>query len=335
MKKLLGITALLTALFCMAGAAIAAQAQTKLTIYSAPFGRTGYIMGSACEDIIKRSSTGISITQEEGFGMIYNIKKLESASKEERKGMIIMGTLTSMWQAQSGKPPFKKKTVPDMRILFNMYLSTSLFMTRDPNIKSVEDFAGKIVAIGQKSQDVYGTFLWDHINVGYNMGNKVNVQWIGNAAAISSFKDGLANVSVADVLNNAVTGEAVAGPASLELQASFDDVRFIGSSKEALDRVIAKTGIPYTIVSMPAGTFANQTETILTLGTPNFWAASLEMPEDVAYGFVKAIIDNVGAFETYHAAGRLITREALCYGLSKEMLHPGAYRAYKEAGLMK
>lgn len=333
MKKLFKSLVVLALVLCIPGSAIAAEA--KLTIYSSPFGRTGYVMGSACEDIIKKAKVGISLGQQEGFGMIYNIKKLEGASPEERKSIIVMGTLTSMWQAQNGQPPFKKKTALDMRVLFNMYLSTSMFMTRNPQIKSVPDFAGKVVAIGQKSQDVYGTFLWDHINVGYGIGKKVNVQWIGNAAAISSFKDGLADVSGADVLNNAVTGEAVGGPATLEMEASYPDVRFLGSSREALERVIAKTGIPYTIVSIPAGTFKNQDDTILTLGTPNFWAASTEMPEDVAYTFVKAIIDNVDAFKTYHAAGRLITKEALCYGMSKELLHPGAYRAFKESGLIE
>ncbi len=333
MKKLLKALAIWTLVLCIPGSAIAAEA--KLTIYSSPFGRTGYVMGSACEDIIKKANVGISIGQQEGFGMIYNIKKLESASPEERKSIIIMGTLTSMWQAQNGKPPFKVKTAEDMRILFNMYLSTSMFMTRNPQIKSAQDFAGKVVAIGQKSQDVYGTFLWDHIEAGYGMGKKVNVQWIGNAAALSSFKDGLADVSGADVLNNPVTGEAAGGPATMEMEASYSDIHFFGSSKEALERVIKKTGIPYTIVSIPAKTFKNQDETILTLGTPNFWAASTAMPEEVAYTFVKAIINNVDAFQTYHAAGRLITKEALCFGMTKDLLHPGAYRAYKEAELMK
>lgn len=332
MKALFKSLALFALALCLPASAAAVEA--KLTIYSSPFGRTGYVMGSACEDIIKKADVGISVGQQEGFGMIYNIKKLESASPAERKEMIIMGTLTSMWQAQNAQPPFKEVAATDMRVLFNMYLSTSMFMTRNPDIKGVPDFAGKVVAIGQKSQDVYGTFLWDHINVGYDIGKKVNVQWIGNAAAIASFKDGLADVSGADLLNSSLTGQAIGGPATLEMQASYSDVRFLGSSREALERVIAKTGIPYSIVSVPAGTFKNQDEEILTLGTPNFWAASVEMPEEVAYTFVKAIIDNVDAFKTYHAAGALITKEALCHGMSKDLLHPGAYRAFKEAGLI-
>lgn len=319
----------------LVGATAAMAANDTLTVISAPFGKTGYIMGSACEDIIKKSDSGLKITQEEGYGMFYNLKKLHAADPEARKTMIIMGTLTSMWQAQNGKAPFKSPIATDMRILFSMYNSDSCFMSREENVKSIPDLVGKTVAIGKKSQDVYGTFLFDHIDAGYGLADKINVQWVGNASALSSFKDGLSDAAGADILSNPVTGEVVPGPAAIEVEASFDDVHWFGSSREALDRVISKTGIPYTIVTVPAGTFKGQKEDFLTLGTPNFWGASLEMPVDVAYRFVSTIIKHVAEFETYHAAGKLITKEALCYGLTPDQLHPGAYRAFKEAGLMK
>ena len=319
----------------LAGSSVAMAANDTLTIISAPFGKTGYIMGSACEDIIKKSGSGLKITQEEGYGMFYNLKKLHAADPEARKTMIIMGTLTSMWQAQNGKEPFKSPIATDMRILFSMYDSDSCFMSRDKDVKSIPDLVGKTVAIGKKSQDVYGTFLFDHIDAGYGLADKINVQWVGNASALSSFKDGLSDAAGADILSNPVTGEVVPGPAAIEVQASFDNVNWFGSSREALEKVIAKTGIPYTIITVPAGTFKGQNEDFLTLGTPNFWAASLEMPEDVAYRFVSTIIKHVDEFKTYHAAGQLITKQALCHGFTPEQLHPGAYRAFKEAGLMK
>lgn len=334
MRSILKKASLFAAALFFAGVTTAHAASDTLTIISAPFGKTGYIMGSACEDIIKKSGTGIKITQEEGYGMFYNLKKLHAADPDAKKTMIIMGTLTSMWQAQNGKYPFNAPIATDMRILFAMYNSDSCFMSKDPKIKSIPDLVGKTVAIGKKSQDVYGTFLFDHIDAGYGLADKINVQWVGNSSALSSFKDGLSDAAGADILSDPVTGEVVPGPAAIEVQASFDNVNWFGSSQEALDNVIKKTGIPYTIVKVPANTFKGQTEEFLTLGTPNFWGASLEMPEEVAYQFVSAIIKNVDQFKTYHAAGNLISKKSLCYGFTKDQLHPGAYRAFKEAGLM-
>ena len=152
------------------GASVSMAAGEALTVISAPFGKTGYIMGSACEDIVKKAGSSLKITQEEGYGMFYNLKKLHAADPEARKGMIIMGTLTSMWQAQNGKAPFKEPVATDLRVLFAMYNSDSCFMSRSEDVKSVPDLVGKTVAIGKKSQDVYGTFLYDHIEAGHGLG---------------------------------------------------------------------------------------------------------------------------------------------------------------------
>lgn len=334
MKKAARIFGLaLCALFLGSGLAMATG--ETLTFISAPFGKTGYVMGSAIEDIVKKANVGINVTQEEGYGMFYNLKKLNAAEPDAKKTLVIMGTLTSMWQAQNGKEPFTEPVCKDMRVLFAMYDSDSCFMSRDADVKSIPDLVGKTVAIGKKSQDVYGTFLFDQISAGYDLAKKINVQWVGNASALSSFKDGLAQAAGADILSNPATGEVAPGPAAIEVQASFDNVNWFGSSREALDRVIEKTGIPYTIINVPANTFKGQTEAFLTLGTPNFWGASLDMPEDVAYTLVKTIIDHVGEFQNYHSAGKLITKESLCYGFTPDQLHPGALRAFKEAGLIK
>jgi TRAP-type uncharacterized transport system substrate-binding protein len=45
------------------------------------------------------------------------------------------------------------------------------------------------------------------------------------------------------------------------------------------------------------------------------------------------IIENVGMFKEYHALGKLMSRESLAYGVDPSKIHPGALRAYKEAGL--
>ena len=69
----------------LVGATAAMAANDTLTVISAPFGKTGYIMGSACEDIIKKSDSGLKITQEEGYGMFYNLKKLHAADPENHE----------------------------------------------------------------------------------------------------------------------------------------------------------------------------------------------------------------------------------------------------------
>lgn len=334
MKKL---SALAVAFGLILATSVAAYAETaKIKIVSAPFGRHLYTMGAACEDLAKKYMPDLDISVEEGFGMVYNMKKMDSLSKEERAETITLASDLSLWQAALGLPPYPKKmNIGDFRVLCSLMGSISFFMSLDPEIKSIPDFEGKTVAIGTKAQDLYGEFLWNQINLGYDMGKKVRMQWVGNAAAVSNLKDGLADVCPAGIVNNPVTNALIGEPSTLEIEASFDKVSWIGSSKEALAKTAKANNSPIKTYTIPAGSFKGQTEDVYTHGSLQQWAASTEMPEEVAYKFVKMVIEHVGKFKDYHAAGGLMTRESLTYGITPENVHPGAYRAYKEAGLMK
>jgi hypothetical protein len=55
----------------------------------------------------------------------------------------------------------------------------------------------------------------------------------------------------------------------------------------------------------------------------------------VAYEVTKLIIKNVSSFKDYHNLGKLMSKKALPIGWSPDRIHPGAVKAYKEAGLLK
>ena len=60
-----------------------------------------------------------------------------------------------------------------------------------------------------------------------------------------------------------------------------------------------------------------------------------EFPEDVAYEVTKLILDNIDKFGEYQATGKLMSPEGLVYGWDEKDIHPGALRAYREAGVIK
>lgn len=320
----------------IAGFAVnALAAPYSVTITSAPFGRHVYAMGAACEDISKKFAPNLNISVEEGFGLVYNYKKLEASTAAEKTHMIILGSDVSLWQAQNGVAPYPQKMAKDVKVLCNLFSSVSFYMSRNLKIRSLADLDGRSIAIGNKSQDLFGTFLWDQINIGYDMGKKTRVQWVGNSAALSSLKDGLVDAAPAGVVSNPVTKEIMGDPTTIEIEASYDNVSWFGCSSEALTKVATETQSPIKIFTIPANSFKGQTEEILTHGTLNLWAASEQLPEEVAYEFVTMIITHVEKFKDYHANGKLISKESLAFGWTPEQLHPGAYRAFKDAGLMK
>ena len=64
----------------------------------------------------------------------------------------------------------------------------------------------------------------------------------------------------------------------------------------------------------------------------NVWVASANFPHVYAHEIIKMVIDK---FAGFHALGKLMSPGALAFGWPQEDIHPGALRAYKEAGIIK
>ncbi len=93
--------------------------------------------------------------------------------------------------------------------------------------------------------------------------------------------------------------------------------------------------LPYSAYTLQPNRVPGLNQPItVSMGTVG-WFAYLSFPEEQVYQLTKVIIKNVDRFAKYHSIGGLMTKEMLCYQFTPEETHPGAYRAYKEAGLMK
>lgn len=87
----------------------------------------------------------------------------------------------------------------------------------------------------------------------------------------------------------------------------------------------------YTI---PAGSYKNQAEDIVTLALGAMVITSESLPEEVGYMLAKSIAANIDEIRGVHSAMKQLTPELL---VSQTTLpfHPGAKRAYVEMGLLK
>ena len=62
---------------------------------------------------------------------------------------------------------------------------------------------------------------------------------------------------------------------------------------------------------------------------------SANFPDEYAYEIIKMVIANIDKFAEFHALGKLMSPGALAFGWPQEQIHPGALKAYKEAGIIK
>lgn len=307
--------------------------KAEIDFLGSSFGTSSYILGVAYEDIARRFYPDLEITTRETPGLIYNFRRLTTLSPEEKRRTVFTAYDGLVWLARQGKEPFPQKIEDPIKLLFNVPAMATYFMTRDKSIKSIEDLAGKRVAIGTRTQLGWGAHPYAYLTAGAGLDN-VNVQWVGLSAALSAFKDNLVHAMPSGVYLNPVTKQVVPDPQTEEILSIGFDVRFLSpGSLEAVERIAAVTGLQHHI-ELPPGTLKGQEDPIIANMGLTYYACAPELEEDAAYHFVKMMIENVDKVRSYHSLGRLMTKESLAYGMTKDNLHPGAYRAFKEAGLV-
>jgi hypothetical protein len=120
-----------------------------------------------------------------------------------------------------------------------------------------------------------------------------------------------------------------------ELLATEKDLNYVGPTEEALNRVKAKTGLPTVPYLIQPDVVKGMSESITVGMNVAFWGVDKSFSEEAAYQITKELIANVDKFANYHALGKIMTKEMFCWKLESADLHPGAYRAYQEAGLME
>lgn len=66
---------------------------------------------------------------------------------------------------------------------------------------------------------------------------------------------------------------------------------------------------------------------------PDYVAVHKDFPEEAAYEYVRLVIQHLEDVNKTGGIASIFTREFLPYGIDN--MHPGAARAYREAGLLK
>ena len=313
-------------------ATAADRAPVTVNLIAAPFGTGSYVISSALEQISKKHPW-LRIVSSESPGFVYNYKKL--ANEPELQKTTIMGSGSAVAAlAQRGEKPFDKK-YPPIKLLANYNLVAVWLATLDQNIKTVNDLQGKKVALGQAPQINWAVEPKAVINVGYGIPlDRINIQYAGVKGAVAALLDGTVDAAVVGGYLDPEKGQVALSPQTMEFVASGRKIRHLGWTADAVKKTAA-TGIPISPFTLPAKSFDGLNEALPILVDNAAWVASPNFPEDLAYEITKLIIDNVDKFADFTAIGKLMSRGALRFGWAPQDIHPGALRAYKEAGILK
>jgi TRAP transporter TAXI family solute receptor len=291
-----------------------AQAQPKsLTIGTASVGGTYFIYGGVVASLVTEK-TGINVSTQQTQGPNQNLLLVDSKAIE--LGMVTMGVALHGW---NGTGWANGKKYQNSRALFPMYDTPFHFITTEKTgITSVKQMEGKNVGVGPRAgtPGTYFPLMFEALGI------KNTIRYGGASDMASQLGDGLLDVFAF------AAGVPISAFSELEAQRPVKFITFTDDELKTLQEKIPELS-PSVI---PKGTYKNLTEDHKTVGLYNFAIAHKDLPDDVAYQIVKAVLDNNDAMVKGHSAAK----ETLAQNADKNTFlpfHPGAIKYYKEKGI--
>jgi uncharacterized protein len=315
------------------GFANPALAQVKtVDLITGPFSTGSYVLGNALEQISKSTHAPVTVSASETPGLVYNAKKLTGDPAMSKHTMMAF-TSGINYLAINGEKPFGKK-LPSALLIANYNLGSVWLATFDKNIKGPKDLIGKRIALGTPPQILWTIEPRLIIKNGWHLADKITIETLGTSQAAQALLNGTVDAAVIGGYANPETGKFLPSPQTVQLLASGRTLYHIPWTADAIKATIA-SGVPLIEGQIKAGAVQGLDKPMVTFYDAIAWAAYPNFDEEAAYQVTKMIIQNVGSFAKYHALGKLMSRAVLPYGWPENRIHPGALRAYREAGILK
>jgi len=298
------------------GLAAAVMAQEYVSIATGGTGGTYYPIGGAMAKAVSGEGSGIQATAETGNASVANINLVT-------KGEIALAFVqndTCYW-AYNGQHMFSEplKNLRAVTALYPEHLQ--LIVTKESNIKTLDDLKGKRVGVGAPGSGVEADVqaLFQLAGLKYE---DMKVDFLDFGATTNRFKD-----------NQIDAGFVVAGypTASIMDLANTKDVTLVNFDDQFMDGLVKAH--PYFVPdAVPAGTYQGIDGETRTPAVLAILITHDQVSEEVIYNFTKALFENLDTVQAAHAKAREITLESALNGLTVP-LHPGAAKYFQEKGL--
>jgi len=290
------------------------------------FGGTFYTQGAAFAELYNRGRTeGDKCVVQTSDASIHNAEQLDRSELE-------FGFMASNWigRAKDATAPFTRKIA--LRVVAPANAGPMFFakLASSP-IASVADFEGKRVAVGPK-----GSGMEQHIHTIFGV---LDISFDSFTPIYTSFADGADALIAGEI--DAQFHPPIPNKVITDLSARAD-IRVIPYTPGQLDRILAAVPF-YRAVNMEKGVFRGVTEDSAQVGVINVVVTHERVPEPLVHDMAKAIVENLDKLPAMNPLFKglknlfepLRTNGAAAFEFGGVALHPGAARAYREAGYLK
>ena len=326
-------TALATAAVVALAAPAQARDEVRVPSLTAPFGAGITEQVVIFERLIANRHPWLRLVAQESPGFVYNIKEM-AKNKKRHQTTTVWSSTGGIWAAETAQEGFFKESISgdNFRWIVTRSSNCIWFTTLDPDIKSIEDFSGKRVGLGRRSQTHWALFTTKAIVDGVGV-TDAKLQYLGNHAATTALLDGKVDVAVG--LATITKDQSVVFPSGpmRKLAATGRDFYNIPIPNAVTEKVNEMLDAPFIAHRIAPGLLPNQPEEFDCLGDFVFMAAHPEFPDELAYEINKVYLDIDDEAGKYLGGGKLYRRASMCIVPKGVDAHPAALQSCKDYGI--
>ena len=286
-------------------------------------GGTFFTQGSAFAELFNRGrSEDDRCVVQTSDASIHNANMLD-------RGELEFGFMASNWigRARNSTPPFTRRIALRMVAPANAGPMFFVKLANSP-IQTVADFTGKRIVIGTQ-----GSGMEQHVHTIFGV---LGTSFDNFTPVYMGFDEG-ANALVAGEVD-AQFQPPIPNRVMTDLSRRAD-VRVVPYAPGQLDKVLSEVPF-YRKVTMTKGVFRGVVEDIDQPAVINVLVTHERVSEDIVHDMAKAIVSNLDKLPEMNPLFKglkelfepLRTTGALAFEFGGVPLHPGAIRAYREAG---
>ena len=280
-------------------------------------GGTYYPFGGAIANIWNTKIENMNVTAQATGASAENLRLI---NKGEAEYAIVQNDV--MDYAYNGTDLFEGEKLENIMTIGTLYPEVvQIAVSKDSGIKSVADFKGKRISVGDAGSGV--EFNAKQIMEGYGLTfddiKKSNL----------SFKE-----SAEGIQNGTLDGcfiTAGVPNAALQELAFTAGLTLVPVDGETAKQICEKYGY-YTQTTIPGGTYKGTDSDTQALAIKATLAVNAKLDEEIVYEMTKALFENLSDLATAHAKGKEVSAQSAVTGVSVP-LHPGAKKYFSELGL--
>ncbi len=287
------------------------------SVATGPVGTASYQIGVGVGDILNKKGFNVALNVEESKGWLENVRLLSN-------GEVEFGHSTGRfaYDAYMAKGMYKNLKPKQLFSIIAQSASVAeIYVTKKSGIKSVYEFKGKKIAIGQPGG-----------------ASGLNSKTLFEAAGLDLKDMKVYEIRLQDAVNMVKDGQIDGGiwygmvPLSALVELFLvRDVNMLPVPAEVVMKM-CELNPAYIPDYVPPGYYKGVDLPVPSVQDMGIWLANRDVSEEAVYQVTKAIVENLGDLGNVHASFKRMHKGMFLTGLSIP-LHPGALKYYKEINL--